>query len=167
MVRHFCTRIKCSSVGLKCAEQQQHQRQEEGSCSGQCWHMQTAGSITAMVEEAETEGCVSEVVALHVVLLDRVIDVVGQAQILCCRPTAFVLVSGNVCAKAERTETVAGYGLLGAASLGHFHANVVALGTLFAQEADAAPVEVVGAAGRGGSAAITPNCSTCPQQIFN
>lgn len=113
-----------------------------------------------MIEEAKAEGCVREIVALHVVLLDRVIDVVRQSQVLGCGTAALVFVRGYVCAEAQGTEAVACDGLLGATSFGHLDADVVALGALFAQEANAAPVELLGAAGCGRSAAITPNGST-------
>lgn len=114
-----------------------------------------------MVEEAEAERCVREEVALHVVLLNRVIDVVGQAHILGGRATALVLISGNVGAKVESAKTISSYCFLSSATLRHLNADVVALRTLLAQKTDAAPVEIVGTAGRCRGAAITPNGGTC------
>lgn len=114
-----------------------------------------------MVEETETERCFREEVALHIVLLDRVVDVVGQANILGSRTTAFVLISWDVGAEVKCAEAIPCYCLLGSTPLRHLDADVVALGALLAQEANAAPVKIIGAAGRCGGAAITPNGVTC------
>lgn len=114
-----------------------------------------------MVEEAETERCFREEVTLHIVLLDRVVDVMGQAHILGGRATALVLISWDVGAEIKSAEAIPCYCLLGATTLRHLDADVVALGTLLAQETNSAPVEIVGTAGRCGGAAITPNGGTC------
>lgn len=60
-----------------------------------------------MVEEAEAEGRRVEVVPLHVDLLDRVVDVIGEFRVEFPLSTALVLVGGNVCSvRHERAQAV-------------------------------------------------------------
>lgn len=102
MVGHFC--------GAGLAEEQ---RSGYGDQAQNGRHLHSAGSVAAVVEEAEAELCIREVVALYVVLLDRVVDVVPQFHHLGSRTTALVLVSGYVLTEAQGAKAVAGDGLLG------------------------------------------------------
>lgn len=121
---------------VECAE---YQQQEHGNTG------QTTGSVAAVIQEAEAESRVREVVPLNVVLLDGVIDVVGQAHVFSCGAAALILVCRNVCAEIQCTEAVACYGLLGTTTLCHFDADVIAFGALLAEETNSTPVEIVGA----------------------
>lgn len=121
---------------VECAEYQQQENRNTG---------QTTSSIAAVIQEAEAESRVREEVSLDVVLLDCVVDVMGQAHVLSCRPTALILVSRYVSTEIECTEAVACYGLLGTATLCYFDADVVAFGALFAEETDAPPIKLLSA----------------------
>ena len=113
-----------------------------------------------MIQEAEAEAGVRVVIPPHIVLLGGVIHVVCQSHILGRRTAALVLIGGYIGAEAQCTQAIPSDGLLGATSLGHLDADVVALGAGFAQVANAAPVELFRAAGRGRGAAIAPDSST-------
>jgi len=71
-----------------------------------------------VIQEAEAELGVREVVPFHVVLLDRVVDVVRQLFIMGGGTTALVLVGGNVLAEAQGAEAIASDSFLGCNGLG-------------------------------------------------
>lgn len=115
-----------------------------------------------MIEEAEAELGRIEVVAPNVQLRDGVVEhVVRQPDVLGRLAAALVVVGRHIGAEAaERAEAVACDRHRGALALGQLHADVVVLRARRAPVSDAAPVEVVRAAGRRRRAAVAPDGRT-------
>jgi len=136
-----------------------------------------------VIQEAEAEFGVREVVPFHIVLLDRVVDVVRQLFIMGGGTTALVLVGGNVLAEAQGAEAIASDSFLGcngltlrsrdkykeilltAALLDQLDADIVWLWAVLAQESYSPPVKILSTSRSRRSTAVAPNCRACQQIV--
>lgn len=114
-----------------------------------------------MIQETETERCRVKVIPLHIQLLDRRVNVMGQVKVLRSRTTPFVFIRRDVRAESlQRAETITRVRLDRALAFDHLHTNVIIFGARIAQVTDAAPVKPLTTPWCSGIASVAPDSFT-------